>query len=84
MMSATLRALVYGQLYRQTTPRNGYAKQTLQAIARLPYGHLPQITTDIFLTVNCKNEKRQNLYVINGFQDTSAHIPRVPFRSAAT
>jgi RimJ/RimL family protein N-acetyltransferase len=49
----------------------GYAKQTLQLLPDYLTATYPNYT-DVFLTVNCKNETAKNLYLKSGFQDTSA------------
>lgn len=49
---------------------NGYAKQTLQV---LPAYLQSEFTgyTDLYLTVNCKNDAAKMLYLSHGFEDTN-------------
>lgn len=48
---------------------NGYAKQTLNLLPAYLAATYPN-HTDVYLTVNCKNNAAKNLYLKNGFQDT--------------
>jgi ribosomal protein S18 acetylase RimI-like enzyme len=48
----------------------GLAKQTLQLLPDYLMATY-QDYTDVFLTVNCKNDKAKNLYLNSGFQDTN-------------
>lgn len=48
---------------------HGYAKQTLQALPAYLQSEFPY-HTDLYLTVNCKNDAAKTLYLNNGFEDT--------------
>jgi RimJ/RimL family protein N-acetyltransferase len=49
---------------------NGYAKQTLQALPAYLQSEFPNYT-DLYLTVNCKNDAAKILYLSHGFEDTN-------------
>lgn len=69
--TATLQSLGLRKFFIDTKYQGkGYAKQALQLLPEYLIANYSN-HTDVFLTVNCKNDIAKNLYLKNGFIDTN-------------